>query len=143
MKLEVSCFPKAPRRPMLKRPLALDERFGSSKKSWWFTLTPRSLFFLAKCELKSFHILLSLTPLLVFFGTSYSALPETFTRIGSPPPPDYRSKRIMPPALVACLGTATDDEIPPALSGLEELGEEVWSTGAKNEVPKGVAKAAA
>ena len=49
----------------------------------------------------------------------------------------------MPPALVAFLGTATDDEIPPALSGLEELGEEVWSTGAKNEVPKGVAKAAA
>ena len=49
----------------------------------------------------------------------------------------------MPLALVACLDTATDEEIAPALSGLEELGEEVWSTGAKNEVPKGVAKAAA
>lgn len=49
----------------------------------------------------------------------------------------------MAPAFAACLDTATDEEIAPALSGLEELGEEVWSTGAKNEVPKGFAKAAA
>jgi hypothetical protein len=49
----------------------------------------------------------------------------------------------MPPPFVACLDTATDEEIAPALIGLDELGEEVWSTGAKNEVPKGVAKAAA
>lgn len=49
----------------------------------------------------------------------------------------------MPPAFVACLETATEAEIPPALSGFEELGEVVWSTGAKKEVPKGVAKAAA
>ena len=140
IKLELfSCFPKAPRRPRLKRPFMLDERFGNSKKSWWFTLTPRSRFFLEKCEWNSFHSLLSLTPLIDDCGISYSALP--CTSIGSPAPPDLRFKRIPALAILAYFGTTTDEEMP--FAGFEERGDEVWSAGLKKDVPKGVAKAAA
>ena len=137
MKLEVSCFPCAPKRPRLKRPLMLEERFGRSKKSWWFTLTPRSLFFLEKCWLNSFHILLSLTPRFEVWGITYSALPETLTRIGSPvPPPDFRLSLMPAPA-----GACTDEERPylPDFGDARLLSAPGW----KKEVPNGVEKAAA
>ncbi len=72
--------------------------------------------------------MLSLTPLLAG-GMLYSALPDTFTKMGSPTPPDFKFKRIGGPPIEI-------DTI------FVDYGDETLSPW-KKEVPRGVAKAAA
>ena len=87
--------------------------------------------------------MLSLTPLFVACGIVYSALPVTFTRMGSPPPPDFRFRRIPAPPI----GAPTEADKP----FFPECGEAtllfmsllVSAPGEKNEVLRGVAKFAA